>query len=130
MFISFSLSIDMASRGGGTIKLFRFIQKTYKYIGIYPPKPNDIRSPIILKNWLVLLCEAQFFISSIAFLMFEANSMIEFGMASFMSATVLLCSVLYLVLFWEMKNILDFIGNCERFIEKSEFQILLYPNSR
>lgn len=121
MFISVSLSltITMAS-AGRTIKLFKFIQKSCQDIGIYPPESNRNRCPINWRNWLILFCHAEFCTLSAAHLLFETNSMIEYGIISHVCTSGLLTSTLYLLMIWQMKNILIFIKNCERFIEKSE----------
>lgn len=107
--------------GGGTIELFSFIQKVYQDIGIFPPKSNQSpKSHINLKNWFILFCLVQFFISTAAFL-FHANSMIEYGMVFFACTTTVLSITVYLIIVWQMKNILKYIENCERFVEKSEY---------
>lgn len=103
-----------------TMELFKFLKSTYTRIGILPAESNQNTNPINWKNCFFLLCEGQFFISSVTFLLFEANSMIEYGMASFMCLTTLLCTILYWILFWQMKHISKFIENFERFTEQSE----------
>lgn len=114
----------MASVGGGscgTIKLFKFFQKSCQNIGIHPPESNRNRSPINWKNWLILFCHAEFYTSSAAFLLFEENWMIEYGIIFYTCTSGLLASVLYLLMIFEVKNISTFIKNCERFVEKSEY---------
>lgn len=116
--VSLSLAINMA--GNDKIKFFQFIQKIYQEIGIHPRRSNQKRNAINWKKWLNLFCLAQFFITSAAYLLFDAKSMIEYGMAFFTCATVVASTIIYLVLFWQMKNTLDYIERCERFVEKSE----------
>lgn len=113
----------MAGGGGdGTVELFRFIQKTYQDIGIIPPRPNENHCSFNAKKWYFLFCLAQFFISAAAYLLFEANSIIEYGMVFYTCSTTVFSSVVYLILIWQRENILDFIANCEGFIqEKSEY---------
>lgn len=114
----------MASSGAsscGTNKLFKLIQKSGEYIGIYPLKSNRNHSPINWRNWLILVfCHAEFFISTAAHLLFEENSMIEYGMISYACTAGLFTGIVYLLLIWQMKNILNFIQSSERFIRKSE----------
>lgn len=107
--------------GGRTIKLFKFIQKSFQGIGIYPPQLNQTHNPINPTFWLNLFCHAQFFVSSTAYLLFEADSMIEYGLVFFIDATVIGCFIFYLISFWETKAIFNYIENCERFVEKSEY---------
>lgn len=116
--VSLLLTIKMTGGGnGGKIKLFRFIQTTYQTVGIIPPQPNSINT----KKWYFLLGLVQFFISTVAYLLFEANSIIEYGMVFYTCTTALFSFVVYLVLHWQMKNTLNFIESCDRFIEKSEY---------
>lgn len=117
--VSLSLAINMA--GGGAIKLFKFTQKAYQGIGIYPPESNQSRSRINAKNYFFLVCQAQYFITTAAYLLFEANSMIEYGMTFFTCTTVITVIALYTILLGRMQNILNYIENCDRFIEKSEY---------
>lgn len=88
--VSLSLTINMSGSGRiDTIKLFKTTQKAYHDIGILPPKSNQNRSVINSKNWFIIFSHAQFFITSAAYLMFEANSIIEFEMVSFTCSSIL-----------------------------------------
>lgn len=106
--------------GGVKIQLFKFIQNTYQAIGIYPPESNQNRNLNNWKKWFNLFCLAQFFITSASYVLFEAKTMIEYGMVFFTCATVVASTIIYLVLFSQLKNTSNYIGNCERFFEKSE----------
>lgn len=110
--------------GCDTIKLFKFVQKIYQFIGISPSKfkERSRRGRIInAKNWFIIGCHVQYFLSTVAYLLFEANSMIEYGMVFYTCTTVPLSLVLYLILIWTMESFSNYIENCERFIEKSEY---------
>lgn len=104
-----------------TIKLFSFIQKTYHDTGINPPTCNQNRSSINSKNWIILCCLTLILLPSTAYLLLEANSLIEYGMAFFICVTVIGLFIVYLIPLWESKTIFNFIENSEQFIEKSEF---------
>lgn len=111
----------MAS-GDDKIKLFKFTQKLYRNIGILPPKSNPrISSPINLKNFLFLLCLTQFFTSTVAYLWFDVHSMTQYGVTFYSCTSIAFAITLYVILLWQMENILKYIQNCERFIEKSEY---------
>lgn len=114
---SSSLTINMA--GGDKIKLFQFIQRTYQLFGIYPLQSNQNRSPINWRKFGFLFNLVQFFLSTIAYLLIEANSLNKYGMGFYTSITIAVFSF-----FWKMENISNYIENCERFIEKSEYEIL------
>lgn len=107
------------SDGDGTIKLFQFFQKTYQDIGILPPQSNPYRS-INLKKWFILFGHAKCIITSAGYLVFEANSMIEYGMVFYICVSTVLTITFYLTLLWKMETILSFIENCERFVAKSK----------
>lgn len=119
-FNSVSLPQTISMAGANRIKLFKFIQKANREIGIHPSHSNQISRRINSKVWFIILCHADFFISSAANLVFEANSMIEYGIACYTCSTAVFSVATYLISFWQMENILKFIENCERFIEKSK----------
>lgn len=102
--------------GADEIKLFTFNRNIFKNIGIPPPESDTTNS----KKWFFIFCQAQLFVLSAAFLVFEESSMIEFGLAFFTCTTVALCFTAYLIQIWQMQNILNHIENCKQFIEKSE----------
>lgn len=114
----------MAERS--TIELFIFVQKTYQDYGLLLPKSNRNHSPINWKFLLMLFCLAQFFITSAAYAAFEASSMIEYAMAFYTCVTVSASTVIYMELFWQMKDVLNYVENCKRFIESSEYTILTF----
>lgn len=103
----------------GSIKLFQFVQKFHRFIGIYPREPNQKHST----NWTQATClisYAQYLCTTSAFLLFEANSLFDFGFVFFTLAAVVNCIAIYLIFIWQSQNTYEFIENCERFIEKSE----------
>lgn len=108
------LSINMV--GCATIQLFKSAQSICQEAGIYPSEFNHRR------RYTILFCLANNFISTAGYLIFEANSMHEYGMVFFNCTTELFCCMLFTILFWQMKNILNHIEKCERFIEKSEYE--------
>lgn len=111
---SLPLTINMAA--SDKIKLFKFIQKTYQDIGVYPPQSNQNCSSINAKKWLFSFILLQFFVSTTAYLLIEANSMTEYGMGFYTSVTIAIFSF-----FWQMKNTYSYIEHFERFIERSEY---------
>lgn len=120
--ISSSPTGNMAG-GVGKIELFKFIQNLYREIGICARQQfnsNYDRCLCDAKKWFIPLCLTQYLYSSIAFLLVEANLMLEYGMVFFSSITSAFCFTIYLILFWQMEHILKFIEHVERFIETSE----------
>lgn len=106
---------------GKTVKLFKFIRKTFQFIGFHALASNQSHR-INSKIWINIFCLAQFLFSTTAFLLFDANSMMEYGMEFFTCITLIATMILYLTLVWQMGNILNYIENCEQFIGKSEFK--------
>lgn len=109
---------------GGSIKLFAFYKKYNQVIGTDsspPPNQNhqhqtlDAAKPII-----VAICLGQFFISTAAFVLFEAKTIYDYGITFFAILSMILTIFTYLIPFVQMRRILKFIENCEKFIEKSE----------
>lgn len=101
------------------IKLFLTVQSWYKMLGIYPAQPN--RSPSFsFKFFLVLLMTALNFIESVTFFIFEANTVMDYGLAFSASFFAFSSSFYCIVNKIRIPNILKLIGNCEKFIGKSK----------
>lgn len=97
------------------IELFKFVRKTYQDIGIFPPESNPNFNSINLKNGLFSFCLIQFLISTAAYLWFEAESMIEYGIICYTCTTIIFSLAVYLIFLWQSRNILIYIENFERF---------------
>lgn len=109
--------------GGDSIQLFRFIRKFCQTIGVSALQPKQNRYHVNSMNWFTLFCLNQFFISTAAFLSFEASSMVEYGMTFLYCAINLICNILCLVVFLQFENISKYVGNWEQFIGQSEWLI-------
>lgn len=105
----------------GRIKLFLFIQQTYQDIGVHASESDESGSDINPNRRRFVVGLGQMFITSAAYLLVEANSMFEYGRAFYTFITVLLSMILYSIMIWQMEKILNYIENCELFIEKSEY---------
>lgn len=111
----------MAGAGDDKIELFKFTLKICQAIGVFPAAYNQNHSPINRKNCYFLFCPVQFFISTAAYLLVGANSMIEYGMAFYPCLTTVFAIFSYSSLICQSETILNYIGNWEQFIEKSEY---------
>lgn len=122
---------------GHSVKLLLFIRKYYGAIGIRSLRSSRNRSTLNWKNVILFVCYVQGIISKGAFLVFEANSVSDLGMAVFFWSAMFLGLGLYLIPMWEMENITKFIESSEAFIEKSMYStgqkyfiiLLLMPNT-
>lgn len=108
---------NMAS---SSIKLFQFIQKFCRTIGIYSPKPNQNRYRYSSMNWFTIFCFDQFIISTASYLLFEADSMSEYSITLFICLITIGCKIFSLIAFWQVKSVSECVENWEKFIEKSK----------
>lgn len=63
----------------GRLKLLQFTQKTYSNIGIYPSQSNQNGLPINWFNIFMMLSFIQMATFSLAFLLFEADDIVDAG---------------------------------------------------
>lgn len=110
--VSLLVIIGMAS----SIKLFEFVQKIHQAIGIYPSSSDNLRSKI------VKICAAQAVLTVLAYLLFEAQSMSDYGYGFCILISMIMANIVYLLFLWQSKKTSIFFANCEKFIEKSEYQ--------
>lgn len=109
----------------GSMKIFQYYQKSLHFIGIYPSQPNEKQSPINLKNKILLIACLQTVLTTAAFIIFDATSMFDFGMAFFALISISECEFSVLILIWQSDNTFQFFTTCEKFIEKSKNSILV-----
>lgn len=102
-----------------SIKLFQFVQKFHKFIGIYPSERNQTKCSINTTNTIFLISFAQFLLSSIAFLAFDADSMLGYGFGFFVLISIVVGNIIYLLFIWKLHATLKFIESGQGFIEKS-----------
>ena len=99
--------------GRDKIKLFKFIREIChelkNFLSKFNQNPNSILFFIV-----------QFLISTALYLVFEANSMNDYGFPFFTCLTMVSEIIYYSSGLSQMENILNYIENCEDFIEKSE----------
>lgn len=104
----------------GSIKLFQLFQKFHQTLGIYPTQVNQKHHLIISRRAIFLIGSTQYILSTAGYLVFEAQSMFEYGFGYFMSSTTLNGIIIHILLAWQLENTLKFIETCEGFIEKSK----------
>lgn len=103
-----------------SIKFLQFFQKFHRILGIYPSQQNQKPRSINSINVILLIFFVQMILTTAAFLLFEANSILDYGFASFMLSTLIMSIVNYSIFIWQAENTFKFIGHCEGFIEKSK----------
>lgn len=108
-----------------SIKLFQFNQNFLQTVGIKFSKSNENRSKfepmqLFLYGSLILLS-----MTSLAFLLYDAKSMVEYGIIFFTLLSAKFALVVYFMFIFKAEDNLKFTAICEKFIEKSESVILL-----
>lgn len=102
-------------------KLLQFTQKVYQDMGTRTTQSNSNHRSINWRNIFMLTSFIQLFISSFAFLIFEADSIVDAGTSFYVASTEICCIIYYLINMQKMPKILKLIENFEKFVEKSEF---------
>lgn len=101
------------------IRLFQSLQSYYQILGTFSPE-SDSSHQFKPRNIFTLFCYTQLFVSAVAFTIFKATTIIEFGLNYYGYMTELLCVFVILTHIYRMNDILKLIENCEDFIAKSK----------
>lgn len=104
-----------------SVKLFQFFQICQKFMAIFPSHSDETRRSLIIRRTLVLLGMAAYVLPTAAYLIFDAQSMFDFGIGMFCSLTGLCGAVVYSLLIWQSENTAKFFESCEQFIAKRKF---------
>lgn len=121
---SFTSSLSVVIMASCVIKVFEFFQQFHQTIGIYGSESNQKQCSINRRNALFVFCASEFIFTSVAFLVFEAKSMFDYGFGIFALLVVLNSTIIYFLFIWKLEMTLKFVQNCEGFIEKSVYNIL------
>lgn len=117
--ISSKLAVNMT--GEGSIKLFQFIQKYFRAIGVRGTETNQInRSFFNLKNLIFISSAAPMLISTSTFLLYEAETTYDFGLSTYYLICLIFTGIYYIIYIWQIGNIFKFIENCETFVGQSK----------
>lgn len=84
---------------------------------------NQRDCSINLTNKLFIISYVLFFSTTVTFLVFDAQSLFDYGFALYLLIAVITGLGLYLLLIWKFKEILDFIESCEEFIENRTYRL-------
>lgn len=107
-------------------------------VGICPPQNQNERLSFNMRNVCILFCYAQVCFPVLAFFLFKANTVVDYGSSFFTFITMFAVAVWFLVIMWQIKNILSLIDDFDQFIENSKytknsqqaqvyFQFFFYP---
>lgn len=105
--------------GQTEIKLFQSLRRYFQILGTYSPESNENRK-FNPRNVFVLFCYTQLFVSVLAFTLFKAKAVVEFGLNYYGYMTEVLCIFVVLLQTYRMDDITKLIENCEKFVEMSK----------
>lgn len=110
------------------IKLFQSLREYFQILGFFPPTSDHSR-PFNWRNVLVLFFYIQMFASVLAFTLFRAKTVVEFGLNYYGYMTELVCISAILLQIYQKFETFKLIADCEEFIEKSKLMklILIIP---
>lgn len=104
------------------IKLFQSLLKYFQILGTFSPELSENRR-LNQRNVSVLFIYIQLIVSAFAFTLLKAETLIELGLNFYGYVTQSLCTFVVVFQICRMLEILTFIENCEKFIERSMFML-------
>lgn len=109
----------------GSIKLFLIFRKFHQFFGIDPSQSNQKLWIIDCAKIILFLINSSIFMcATVAFLLFEAKSMFDYGFVFFSLISTIDSIAFYLIFIWQSQNTFKFIEHCEGFIKKSKRAVL------
>lgn len=103
------------------MELFLSVRKFWLTMGIKPtPNPKQIHHPPNARNGIFLLSLIMIFISTMAFLLFRANTLLEYGSCMYGSLSEFCVFFDVLISIWRTPTIFKMIETCEQFIKMSK----------
>lgn len=103
------------------MKLFEFVQKIYKHLGVVPPLQHNQNCPINSKMLIIFLPMALYCVSSVVFLLFKAKTSQEFTDASFWTTAAYISIFTFIHTVSKMPMTFDLVGKFEEIIRKSTY---------
>lgn len=104
-----------------TVKLFQNVLTYFEAMGIYSLQSDQAQS-YNGKKLLIPLSLAIMFTSTSAFLVFKAAAVFEYAICFYFGITRPTAVAIFLILSFQMPNIIKFIENCEQFVNRSEWK--------
>ena len=103
------------------MQLFQCVRTACQRMGIFLYHPNQNQT-FNLKIVLTVLPILFFIISSMAFLLFEAQTMQDYQDSFIASSSTIMASLNFaIIVFWKVPKMLEMIESFEKIIEKSKF---------
>lgn len=118
--VSETFSLLVAFEMAASIKLFSFIRKYRHVLGLYSLDTSQNVSSFNSRNWIYIISYVLFFVPSVAFFLYDAKSMQEYGISFYSASMAFFLMCIYTQMVVQMKNICHFTESFEQLIEKSE----------
>lgn len=115
--ISLLSTVTMAN----SIRLFQFVQKFHRAIGINPSHSHRNHTSINFRSTIFQICATPYLFSSFAFLVLDATSLFDYGSGFFGFSTMFNILTIYLLFMRQSENTFKFIESCETFIATSKY---------
>lgn len=100
------------------IRLFASLRKFHYMLGIDPTQ-MDSKWRLNARNFIILYALIQMFISAMAFGLYEAKTLVDYCSCAFVCITELACLHEYLLHYFGIVDLLDWIKKIDDLIEKS-----------
>lgn len=110
------------------MKLFRTVQKLYQMMDIWPSQPNQQRSRFTTKNVLFFLFRLPILLSTLGYILFEKVTIIQRTHSFLVWITQSVCTINFVISFYKMPNIVEYIGETEQLIQKSKFEWTIWTS--
>lgn len=109
----------MIANTGTKMRIFQNIRQYFEAAGTYSQQTYQAQ-PFNAKIALILLFFIIIFMSTSAFFVFKATDMFEYAICFYFGITRPTAIAIYLTIWIEMPQTIQFIENCEQFVEASE----------
>lgn len=109
-----------------SVQFFKLIRDLFQKMGICPCHSNQNRT-YNLRNSFILMILAQLFVASAAFLLFEANSIEEYGQSFYLTLTSLLLLFLLPSFIHNMDDLFNLMDEMDKFGLKRKSKIFQLP---
>lgn len=99
------------------LQFFKLIRELYQKIGMHPCRSNE-NGTYNVRNSFILIHLTQTFVESVAFLLFEADSIEGYGQSFYASVTILLLLFLWPSFIHHMGNLFNLMDQMDEFGQK------------
>lgn len=103
-------------------QFFRLIRELFQKSGIHPIyQSNQNRTKFNFRNLFIFLSLAQTFVYSVAYLLYDADAIEEYGQSFYASVTILLLLFLWPTFIHNMGNLFDLMDQMDGFGQKRKW---------